>query len=241
MASPSYPSNYPADSSCLWLIDTGSFNREVELVFSEFSTEKDKDFVTVLSASPLQSSAVSLASLSGDISTPLSFRSTNGFLLVKFSSDSSLEKNGFTASLNEALIDCGGELTATDEFQHVSLPSALLFLNECLYVINGQTGSTITLDTEDSLKGGNFAINIRDGATAQSPLIASFPDGSSMSRSNQSVLQSTTNQMYVFVTTLQGGSLDYNGNFSFRFAATCDLEFGNSTGVFHTPGKNLLE
>ncbi|GAV01451.1 hypothetical protein RvY_12161 [Ramazzottius varieornatus] len=239
ISSPNFPSNYPANSSCFWLIDTGNFDREVELTFTEFSTEKDKDFMTVLSASPLQSSAVSLAALSGDISSPLTFRSTNGLLLVKFSSDASLQGKGFTATLSEVYTQCGGEVTATDEFQRVLIPSTSLFLKECVYTVTGPAGSTITLDIEESLEGGNFAINVRDGATATSPLITSFPDGSSMT--NQRVLQSTTNQLYLFVTSLRSdGTKDRNGNFSFRFAATCDLEFGNSTGVFHTPGGDEL-
>lgn len=61
VSSPNHPGNYPANASCLWLIEM-PFGSDVSLQFVDFLTEEGKDVVTVLAGSPLPSKTVPLVS-----------------------------------------------------------------------------------------------------------------------------------------------------------------------------------
>lgn len=64
--------------------------------FQEFDTEKSFDTVQILVGGRTEEKSVNLATLSGkpDI-TDLSFVSASNFMIVKFSSDASVERKGF--------------------------------------------------------------------------------------------------------------------------------------------------
>lgn len=237
--SPNQPKNYPNNASCLWLIEAPT-GTKVDVQFLDFATEDAKDIVTVLGGSPLPAKSQPLATLSGQLSSSnLRYRSSNNFLIVKFTSDLSVEMPGFVATWKAVLPECGGDMIATDTFQTIKLtstPADPLGAVECVYRISGQPGTVITAELLEKTwdTNGNDLLHIRNGNSAKSQLLAAL---NGQAGSNDTVFQSTSNQLYVYVR-LTGGS--GTSILAMRFAATCDLELTNSTGIIKTPGFDIL-
>lgn len=118
--------------------------------FQEFETEKSFDIVQILVGGRTEDKSVNLATLSGkqELSNKL-FVSASNFMIVKFSTDSSVEKKGFRASWKTEAQKCGGNLQATPQGQVLAspgyphnYPGGL----ECLYIIRAQPGRIISLE-----------------------------------------------------------------------------------------------
>ena len=90
-------SDYANDADCSWIIAPPGANR-ILLRFPEFSTQQDKDVITVYHCSSIDCTyQKQLTVLSGNnVSSSLIF-SLPGFLKVTFGSDSSVTAAGFTA------------------------------------------------------------------------------------------------------------------------------------------------
>lgn len=105
-----YPQRYEPNSDCKWTLE-GPLDAGMMLQFYEFDTEKNFDQVQVLSGAKTEDKAFSLATLSGQLNlTNRPFISGSNFMIVKFKSDSQVEKRGFRASWKTEPIECGGEL-----------------------------------------------------------------------------------------------------------------------------------
>lgn len=79
--------------------------------FYEFDTEKNFDNVQILTGAKTEDKAFSLATLSGQLNlTNRPLVSGSNTMIIKFKSDSHLEKRGFRASWKTEPIECGGEL-----------------------------------------------------------------------------------------------------------------------------------
>jgi CUB domain len=120
------------------------------VVAQDFETERGFDTVTVLAGGRTEREAAPLATLSGkqDLSTRL-FVSASNFMVVKFSSDASVERKGFRASWKTEPQSCLGNLKATGQSQDLSSPGYPANYPgglECLYIITAQPGKIITLD-----------------------------------------------------------------------------------------------
>lgn len=119
--SPNYPHKYEALSNCKWTLEGPQghnillqvceqlnikrftvkkkiiiFNHNFHLQFQDFETEKSFDTVQILVGGRTEDKAVNLATLSGkmDLSNKM-FVSASNFMIVKFSSDASVERKGF--------------------------------------------------------------------------------------------------------------------------------------------------
>lgn len=106
--------------------------------------------MTVLAGGRTEREAAPLATLSGkqDLSTRL-FVSASNFMVVKFSSDASVERKGFRASWKTEPQSCLGNLKATGQTQELTSPGYPANYPgglECLYIITAQPGKIITLD-----------------------------------------------------------------------------------------------
>ena len=93
--SPSYPHNYPDNKNCNWRI-TVPDGYSVEVVFSHFNTERGYDYLRIYDG-PSASSRL-LVDLTGDLSTPRVFISTNSSLWFHFIADGSFSRRGFEAT-----------------------------------------------------------------------------------------------------------------------------------------------
>jgi len=105
-----YPQRYQPNSDCKWTLE-GPLDAGMMLQFYEFDTEKHFDQVQVLAGARTEDRAFTLATLSGQLNlTARPFVTGSNFLIVKFKSDSLVEKRGFRASWKTEPIECGGEL-----------------------------------------------------------------------------------------------------------------------------------
>lgn len=93
--SPNYPHKYEALANCKWTLE-GPHGHNILLQFQEFDTEKSFDTVQILVGGRTEEKSVNLATLSGkpDIAN-MSFVSASNFMIIKFSTDASVEKKGF--------------------------------------------------------------------------------------------------------------------------------------------------
>lgn len=122
--------------------------------FQEFETEKSFDTVQILVGGRTEDKSVNLATLSGkqELSNKL-FVSASNFMIVKFSTDSSVEKKGFRASWKTEPQKCGGNLQATPQAQVLTSPGYPQNYPgglECLYIIRAQPGHIMSLEVRAS-------------------------------------------------------------------------------------------
>jgi hypothetical protein len=92
--------NYGSFADCAWII-APSLAQEITITFSEFSTEAGFDFVRVfqcVDVECLSESREQIGELSGVLEQESSFTISTGYMLVTFTSDSSVEEAGFFAS-----------------------------------------------------------------------------------------------------------------------------------------------
>ena len=105
-----YPQRYEPNTDCKWTLE-GPLDAGMMLQFYEFDTEKNYDQVQVLTGARTEDKAFSLATLSGQLNlTQRPIISGSNLMIVKFRSDSLVERRGFRASWKTEPIECGGEL-----------------------------------------------------------------------------------------------------------------------------------
>ncbi|KAL5020301.1 hypothetical protein ScPMuIL_003193 [Solemya velum] len=90
--------SYPTSSLCVWTVEAPAGSR-IQLRIDQFDTEEDLDVVEIFTGETTVSGSSCVARLSGSL--PTSYQqliSSNNFLIVRFSSDSTITKNGFLLS-----------------------------------------------------------------------------------------------------------------------------------------------
>uniref|UniRef100_A0AAY4CTR1 CUB and Sushi multiple domains 3a n=1 Tax=Denticeps clupeoides TaxID=299321 RepID=A0AAY4CTR1_9TELE len=90
--SPGYPDSYPNLQMCSWSINVEK-GYNITLHFEYFQTEKDFDVLEVFDGPTTHSQT--LATLSGDISTPFEVTTTGHQLLLRWTADHGTNKRGF--------------------------------------------------------------------------------------------------------------------------------------------------
>lgn len=118
--------------------------------FQEFETEKSFDIVQILVGGRTEEKSVNLATLSGkqELSNKL-FVSASNFMIIKFSTDASVERKGFRASWKTEPQTCGGILRATPQGQVLTSPGYPQNYPgglECLYILQAQPGRIMSLE-----------------------------------------------------------------------------------------------
>ena len=94
ISSPFYPNDYKNYQSFSWIIEVANYNI-IELNFTHFHTQSNQDFVQVFDG--LNSSSESLGKFSGS-TNPGMLLSNGSQLLIRFTSDGTINKQGFQAS-----------------------------------------------------------------------------------------------------------------------------------------------
>uniref|UniRef100_A0A674D7B9 CUB and Sushi multiple domains 3 n=1 Tax=Salmo trutta TaxID=8032 RepID=A0A674D7B9_SALTR len=90
--SPGYPDSYHNLQTCSWLINVEK-GYNITLHFQLFQTEKEFDILEIFDGPNIYSQ--SLASLSGDITTPFNLTTSGHQLLLRWSSDHGTNRKGF--------------------------------------------------------------------------------------------------------------------------------------------------
>ncbi|XP_056401906.1 embryonic protein UVS.2-like [Hyla sarda] len=176
--SANYPSVYPNNANCVWLIRTPV--GQVALQFAAFDVQYSStcayDYLRIYDG-PSRSSPVLLDRTCGTGLVPLMVSSTNQ-MLVEFVSDKATAGIGFKATYTA--IQCGGAYyAATKTFSSPGYPVTYYSYLDCGWIITAPTGYKITLtirdfaiETEPSCAYDYLAVF--DGPYITSPLIGKY-------------------------------------------------------------------
>ncbi|XP_068604308.1 cubilin [Brachionichthys hirsutus] len=203
--SPMYPSSYPNNADCSWVISVDP-NHRVFFNFSDLDIEHHSscswDYVAIYDG-PAMSSAL-LARVCGT-SLPPSITSTQNTIYVRFRSDSSRSHRGFSARFSAV---CGAAIVTDDNGGAITsprYPSPYPPSLNCSWIIRAQEPfNHVTLSFTDfeleimSSSCSHDAVEILDGDNYQAPSIGRYC-GSELphpvtSFSNSLVVNFTTDQ-----------------------------------------------
>lgn len=236
--SPSFPQKYPALANCKWTLE-GPQGTNIILQFQEFDTEKNFDIVQILVGGRTEDKSVSLATISGksDLAS-MPFITASNFMIIKFTSDGSVERKGFRATWKTEPQTCGGTLQATTQGQILNspgFPKGYPGGLECLYIIKGQNGRVISLEVLDlDLNDERDFILIRDGENAHSKPAARLT-GSAVNDHNK-VIISTGNKLYIYFKTALGES---KRGFRIKYTQGCGATITALNGTVSSPAYDL--
>ncbi|XP_063243609.1 sushi, von Willebrand factor type A, EGF and pentraxin domain-containing protein 1 isoform X2 [Bacillus rossius redtenbacheri] len=237
--SPNYPHKYTSLANCKWTLE-GPQGHNILLQFQEFETEKSFDTVQILVGGRTEDKSVNLATLSGkqDLSSRL-FVSASNFMIIKFSTDATVERKGFRASWKTEPQTCGGTLRATPQGQMLTSPGYPQDYPgglECLYIITAQIGRIITLQIEDlDLETNRDSILIRNGDNPMSKPLARLTGAAS---DNPPIVMSTGSQLYLYFKTSLG---DSRRGFKIKYSQGCQATLTATNGTFTSPALGLAE
>nr|NP_001071840.1 Tolloid protein [Ciona intestinalis]BAE06735.1 Tolloid [Ciona intestinalis] len=172
ITSPNWPNKYPSRKECTWHISTIAGHR-VKLVFNEFELESHPD--CAYDHLELYDGSNSTAPILGRYcgsKKPSSVVASGIHMFVKFFSDASVQKRGFSASHTTV---CGGSLNASartkDLFSHPQYGDTI-YVNgrECDWVITASNGYGVELmfrafEVEDETDCSYDFVEVFDGPT----------------------------------------------------------------------------
>lgn len=236
--SPNFPQKYGALSKCKWTLE-GPQGSNIILQFQEFDTEKTFDTVQILVGGRTEEKSVSLATVSGkqpDL-TNKPYVTASNFMIVKFTSDGSVERKGFRATWKTEPQNCGGTLRATVQGQILTSPGYPKNYPgglECLYIIEAQAGKIISLEIQDiDVNHERDYLLIRDGNSPMSKPIAKL---TGQAKDNVKVVISTGSKLYVYFKSSLG---DSKKGFSIRYTQGCKATINARNGTVSSPAFGL--
>ncbi|XP_075463550.1 embryonic protein UVS.2-like isoform X2 [Ascaphus truei] len=148
MTSANYPSAYPNNANCVWLIRTPS--GQVSLKFDAFDVQSSPDCVSdyiKIYDGPSKTSPVLLDRTCGTGQVPLMIASTNQ-MLVEFASDAAVTATGYKATYSS--VQCGGAFYApTHNFTSPGYPTGYYPNLDCSWIITAPAGYKVSLNISD--------------------------------------------------------------------------------------------
>ncbi|XP_060048215.1 cubilin [Erinaceus europaeus] len=215
--SPHWPERYHNNADCSWLIHAPDSTVELNILSMDIESHKTCEYDKLVIIDGDNILAPQLAVLCGrDIPGPI--RSTGEYMLIRFTSDSSVARAGFNASFHKS---CGGYLHAnrgiitSPNYPETYLPS----LN-CSWHVLVQSGLTIAVHFEqpfqipnaDSLCNQGDYLVLKNGPDSSSPPMGPHGGNGHFCGSRpSSTLFTSDNQMFV-----QFISDDSNGGQGFK-------------------------
>ncbi|XP_041429866.1 embryonic protein UVS.2-like [Xenopus laevis] len=148
MISANYPSTYPHNTNCVWLIRTPS--GQVTLQFQAFDTQSApgcvSDYIRIYDG-PTKTSPMLVDRACGTGLIPLQIASTNQ-MLVEFVSDGAVTGTGFKATYSS--VPCGGAFYAPNKtFTSPNYPENYYTKMDCTWTITAPVGYKISLNMND--------------------------------------------------------------------------------------------
>lgn len=235
--SPSYPNTYPHNVDCSWVISVDPSHR-VFLNFSdldiELHTSCNFDYVAIhdgpTSSSPL------LDRVCGN-TLPRSVTSTQNTVYVRFRSDSSQNRRGFSLRFSEA---CGATILSDEFGGAIASPRypALYPVNQnCSWIIRAKEPfNHVTLSFTDFGLEANYlncshdAVVIRDGDNYQAPAVGRYCG-------TELPLPTTSFSNALVVNFISDSSVSSKGFRATYSASTssCGGDFVMESGAFNSP------
>lgn len=165
-----YPSAYPSNSNCNWLLEAADSSHKVVVYFEEFLTEESYDYLYIYDGNS-DTSTTLLFSGSGDFTGNWWVSSTQ-YLYLRFTSDYSVEYTGISikyisADSDAQDIGCPPPATAN------SLPaqiSSIYLEYPCNYQISN-TGGRVRFSV---LIDGYSSLRVYDGSSSSDNLIVEY-------------------------------------------------------------------
>ena len=170
--------NYSNYSDCYWLI-TPAGAETVKLTFTSFNTESNYDKLYVYDG--ITTSDPLLGTYSGS-SIPPATTANSGKMLVRFVSDVSTVKSGWSAKYTSQSSFCTGTTTITNSTGTISDGSGSNDYKDnsnCKWIIKPSNASSVKLSFTSFDTESNYDIvKIYNGTTTSSPLLGSYSGSS---------------------------------------------------------------
>ncbi|XP_069007315.1 cubilin [Embiotoca jacksoni] len=148
ISSPRYPALYPPNQNCSWIIRAQEPFNHVTLSFTDFDLERinsncSHDAVEILDGDNSQAPPIGRY-CGAEVPHPVT--SFSSALVVKFLSDSSVSRKGFTATYSASTSSCGGDLVMeSGAFNSPNYPAAYPPNVECVWTIRSSPGNRVQL------------------------------------------------------------------------------------------------
>ncbi|KZC14141.1 Cubilin [Dufourea novaeangliae] len=178
--SPGYPSSYPTNVDCEWLIEV-DYMHSIELTIHDIHTEKQKGcfFDKLQIYSGESDKGLKLVEICYS-EKPVVYTSFGNKMFLLFHSDISYAARGFNISYKSVPILCGGKFTADAGFIHsTNYPQNYPPKQNCEWLLQVNPNYLVNVtfldfDLEASVNCTDDYVQIYDGATRNSPLMATL-------------------------------------------------------------------
>uniref|UniRef100_A0A665V841 Cubilin n=1 Tax=Echeneis naucrates TaxID=173247 RepID=A0A665V841_ECHNA len=230
IASPRYPTQYPPNQNCSWIIKAQEPFNHVTLSFTDFELEKinsncSHDAVEILDGDNTQ--APSIGRYCGT-EVPHPVTSFSNSLVVNFVSDHSVAKKGFRATYSASTSSCGGDMVMeSGAFNSPNYPDAYPPNVECVWTIRSSPGNRLQLSfivfhLQGDFNCQNDYVEIREG-NSTGPLVGRFC-GNSLPSNYTSV---TAHILWVkFISDVSLSGEGFRATFSHLYGNDLIGEFG---------------
>ncbi|KAF2368216.1 EGF-like domain, partial [Trinorchestia longiramus] len=174
LTSPGYPSAYPNDAHCAWLLQYQD-GSQIDFEFTDFNLEDSihHDYVRVLNGP--HSTSPELGRYSGDTNPGNVGPTMTNALMIYFMTDSSTTARGFRAVASQHDAGCGGVLHGLNgNFSSPGFPNDYPSDVECVWTITTSPGHSIRLsflqqfDIETSANCENDFVEVMEGQMSTS-------------------------------------------------------------------------
>ncbi|EFN89302.1 Cubilin, partial [Harpegnathos saltator] len=235
--SPGYPSGYPTNIVCEWLIDV-DYAHSIELTFHEVNTEKHKNcyYDKIQIYAGQDADAPKLTELC-HTEKPVVYTSPGNKMFVKFQSDISYAGRGFRASYRTVPIKCGGKFTTSSGIIHsANYPQNYPHSQNCEWLIEVDNSHVVNVtfldfDIENSRNCTDDYVKIFDGPTKDDALL-----GTHCRNQLPPSYISTGNQMLVVMRT---DSIISAKGFKAQYSRACGARITvKDHGSFTYPNDN---
>ncbi|XP_034938584.1 cubilin [Chelonus insularis] len=231
--SPGYPSLYPTDITCEWLIEV-DYGHSVEIFFSEVNTEKASscsfDKIEIYGGEDVYAPKLAEFCHSAE---PINYTSSTNKMFVVFKSDISYANRGFAARYKAVPLTCGGSFRADQGSIHsANYPMNYPHNQNCEWLIRVDRHHAINLtftdfDIEDTANCTDDYVEIFDGPSRNDSSLGRF----CKNKLPPSIISSGDTLLVVMRTD----SLIAAKGFMARFERTCGAKvITDGSGVLET-------
>lgn len=226
-------SNYQANANCSWLIQPSVPVDYIQLTFKYFDTENTNDIVTIYNGATTSDPV--LATYSGG-TLPSYVQTTGQSMLVTFSSNGSVQSNGFLAEYYASPTKfCSSTVLVTDESGTITDGSGPTYQyansSNCRWTIQPPGATQINIVfTEFNTEATNDKVRVLD--LIANVLIGEY-SGSSLPP-NLNIISSKVQVQFISNTTIQGNGWTLNFN---TLADISEYSGENALSIYPNPAS----